>query len=87
LSVDMEDDDIRKVINAIGGSKLPLNEALIEDLRRTLVEKGYDSAVVFAEQTYLAADENAELVRILTICRRHGLGPEAAAAVLNELIG
>jgi hypothetical protein len=50
----MEDDDIRKVINAIGGSKLPLNEALIEDLRRTLVEKGYDSAVVFAEQTYLA---------------------------------
>ncbi|NPV61056.1 MAG: hypothetical protein HPY61_00205 [Methanotrichaceae archaeon] len=47
--------------------------------------KGYDSAIVFAEQAYLAADVNAELVRVLTICRRHGLSPGAAAEVLDDL--
>lgn len=76
---------IRNAIKAIGKSRLPLNKALIKDVQRVLIEKGYDAAVVYAEQAYLAADENAELVRVLTICRHHGLSPEAAAQILDSL--
>ncbi len=72
-------------LKAIGESKLPLNEALINDIKIDLVEKGYDAAVVHAEQAYLAADVNAEIVHVLTICGRHGLRPEAAARVLDNL--
>lgn len=85
LPTDKELENIRKAITAIGMSKLPLNKTLINDIRRVLIEKGYDAAVVHAEQAYLAADENAEIVRVLTICRGHGLSPEAAAQVLDSL--
>lgn len=85
LPIDKEYENIRKAIEAIGESKLPLNEALINGVRRILIEEGYDAAIVHAEQAYLAADENAEIVRVLTICRYYGLGPEAAAEVLDSL--
>jgi hypothetical protein len=85
LQTDIELENIRKALKAIGESKLPLNKALIGDIRRDLVEEGYDAAVVHAEQAYLAADVNAEIVRVLTICRHHGLSPEAAAQVLDSL--
>jgi hypothetical protein len=52
-----------------------------------LIKKGYDEAIVYSEQAYLAADLNAELVRVLTICRRHNLSPEAAAKVFDYLRG
>jgi hypothetical protein len=85
LPSDKELENIRKAIKAIGESKLPLNKALINDIKIDLVEKGYDAAVVHAEQAYLAADVNAEIVRVLTICRHYGLSPEAAAQVLDSL--
>lgn len=85
MPIDKEFENIRKAIKAIGESKLPLNKALINDVRRVLVEKGYDEAVVYAEQAYLAEDLNAEIVRVLTICRRYKLSPEAAAQVLEDL--
>jgi hypothetical protein len=87
LPTDDEPENVRKALKAIGESKLPLNVALINDIKIDLVEKGYDAAVVHAEQAYLAADVNAEIVRVLTICRRHGLSPEAAAQVLDSLSG
>lgn len=85
LSTDKELDNIREAIKAIGESKLPSNKALINDIKIDLVKKGYDEAVVHAEQAYLAADVNAEIVRVLTICRYHGLSPEAAAEILDSL--
>ena len=59
--------------------------AFISEVRRILVEKGYDEAIVYSEQAYLATDQNAELVRVLTICRRYDLSPEAAAQVFDYL--
>lgn len=85
MPTDNELENINKAIKAIGESKLPLNKALINEIRIDLVEKSYDAAVVHAEQAYLAADVNAEIVRVLTICRRHGLSPEEAAQVLDSL--
>ena len=78
-------ENIGKAIKAIGASKLPLYAAFINEVRRILVEKGYDEAIVYSEQAYLATDQNAELVRVLTICRRYDLSPEAASQVFDYL--
>lgn len=72
-------------IKAIGASKLPLYKAFIDEVRRILVEKGYDEAVIYSEQAYLATDQNLELVRVLTICRRYDLSPETASKVIDYL--
>lgn len=85
MPTDNELENIRKAIKAIGESKLPLNKALINEIEIDLVEKGYDAAVVHAEQAYLAEDVNAEIVRVLTICRHHGLSPNEAAQVIDTL--
>lgn len=85
MPTDKELENIGKAIKAIGESKLPLNKALINEVRRVLIEKGYDEAVVYAEQAYLAEDLNAEIVRVLTMCRRYELSPEAAAQILDDL--
>lgn len=60
-------EDINDAINAIGESKLPLYAAFIDEVLKILIEKGYDEAIVYSQQAYLAADQNAELVRVLTI--------------------
>ncbi len=85
MPADKESENIGKAIKAIGESRLPLNEALIKDVENKLTKNGYDEAIVFAEQAYLSTDVNAEIVRVLVICRRYGLSPEAAAQVLDYL--
>ncbi len=47
--------------------------------------KGYDEAIVYSEQVFQSTDLNAELVRILTIFRRYGFKPQAAAQVFEYL--
>jgi hypothetical protein len=85
LTDDKELEDIEKALKAIGGFRVPEGDALIREVRSVLVEKGYDEAIVYAEQRYQAADLNAGLVRALMICRRFGLSPQAAALVLDNL--
>jgi hypothetical protein len=77
--------NIEAAIKAIGRSRLPLLEAFMDGVRRTLVEKGYDEAIVYSEQFFQSTDLNAELVRVMTICRRYDLSPEAAAQVFDYL--
>ena len=78
-------ENLGAAIKAIGASKLPLYEAFMNEVQRILVEKGYDEAIVYSEQAFLSTDLNAELVRVLTICRRYNLKPEAAAQVFDYL--
>jgi hypothetical protein len=77
--------NIEAAIKAIGASRLPLLEAFMDEVQRILVEKGYDEAIVHSEQFFQSTDLNAELVRIMTICRRYNLKPEAAAQVFDYL--
>ena len=77
--------NIEAAIKAIGASRLPLLEAFMDEVQRILVEKGYDEAIVYSEQFFQSTDLNAELVRVLTICRRYDLKPEAAAQVFEYL--
>ena len=77
--------NIEAAIKAIGASRLPLLEAFMDEVQRILVEKGYDEAIVYSEQFFQSTDLNAELVRVLTICRRYNLKPETAAQVFDYL--
>ena len=77
--------NIEAAIKAIGSSRLPLLEAFMDEVQRILVEKGYDQAIVYSEQFFQSTDLNAELVRVMTICRRYDLKPEAAAQVFDYL--
>ena len=77
--------NIEAAIKAIGASRLPLLEAFMDEVQRILVEKDYDEAIVHSEQFFQSTDLNAELVRIMTICRRYNLKPEAAAQVFDYL--
>ena len=77
--------NIEAAIKAIGASRLPLLEAFMDEVQRILVEKGYDEAIVYSEQFFQSTDLNAEFVRVLTICRRYNLSPEAAAQVFDYL--
>jgi len=79
--------NIEAAIKAIGASKLPLLEAFMDEVQRILVEKGYDEAIVYSEQFFQSTDLNAELVRVMTICRRYNLKPEATAQVFDYLRG
>ena len=78
-------ENINAALKAIGHSKLPLYEVILNDVQRILTEKGYDEAIVYSEQVFQSTDLNAELVRILTICRRYGLNPQSAAQVFEYL--
>jgi hypothetical protein len=49
-----------------------------------LIEKGYEGAGAYPAQL-AGTDENTEPLRVLTICRSRGLGPEAAEKVLENL--
>jgi hypothetical protein len=80
-----EPGNIEAAIKAIGASRLPLLEAFMDEVQRILVEKGYDEAIVYSEQFFQSTDLNAELVRVMTICRRFNLKPEAAAQVFDYL--
>ncbi len=77
-------ENMGKAIEEIGAAKVRMRENIIKDVRNVLAEKGYDAALVYAEQT-MAEDENVELVRVLAICRKYGLSPEIAAQVLDKL--
>ena len=77
--------NIEAAIKAIGASRLPLLEAFMDEVQRILVENGYDEAIVHSEQFFQSTDLNAELVRVMTICRRYNLKPEAAAQVFDYL--
>lgn len=70
--------NIDKALKAIGDARIAKNENILSVLRETLLEKGYDAAIVYTEQAYQATDVNAALTRVLVICRRYGLSPKAA---------
>ncbi len=85
MSINMEKEKIENAIKAIGRPEIAFKENMVRDLQRVMIEKGYDEAIVFAEQYFLCTDVNAELVRTLVVCRRYRLSPIAATQILNIL--
>jgi hypothetical protein len=84
LLSDKDLENMGKAIAEIGTTKTCITEAVIKETKKLLTEKGIDAAEVYAAQL-TGSDENTELVRVMAICRKHKLPPEAIAQVLDKL--
>lgn len=81
---DKDLENMGKAIAEIGTTKTCITEAVIKETKKLLTEKGIDAAEVYAAQL-TGSDENTELVRVMAICRKYKLPPEAIAQVLDKL--
>ena len=84
LISDRELENMGKAIAEIGTSKTCVTEPIINGAKEALSKKGYEGAMLYAAQL-TGVDDNTELMRVLNICNKYNLGPEAAAKVLDNL--
>lgn len=83
MLTDMELNSMDEAIKEIGQDKTCFVPPALEDTRKSLLEKGYKGAEEYAE--HLTGTEYNELSRVLIICKKYNLGPEAAAKVIENL--
>jgi hypothetical protein len=84
LTSSEELENLGKVIAEIGKGRTCFTAQTIKDTKEALFKKGYESAELYGAQL-AEADENTELLRVLMICKKYGLGPETAVRVLDNL--
>lgn len=81
-SKDME--NMGKAIEEIGSAKTCITSQVQKEVKRIVLEKGLDAAEIYAAQLS-GTDQNTELSRVLEICRKNKLSPEAIAQVIDKL--
>ena len=79
-----EMENMDKVVKEIGTGSLCTNESLLEEVQKTLLDKGYAAAEVMVSQR-AGADEQDEITRALAISQKYGLSQEAGAKVIQSL--
>ena len=79
-----EMENMDKVVKEIGTGPLCMNESLLEEVKKTLLDKGYAAAEVLVSQR-AGADEQDEITRALAISQKYGLSQEAGAKVIQSL--
>jgi hypothetical protein len=82
--MDLSRERMGEAIKDIGTTGIHIDETLVADVRKNLLEKGYESAELFVSQS-TASEERDELLRVLNICMHRQLTPELSAEVLNNL--
>lgn len=75
---------MEKAIEEIGVTSIHLDEALLADIRKILLENGYEAAELFVAQS-TASEERDEIHRALKICEHEQLTSELAGEVLKNL--
>jgi hypothetical protein len=73
-----------KVVEEIGTGPLCMDEALLQEVKKTLLEKGYAAADVLVTQR-TGSDEQNEIARALAISQKYKLSQEAGAKVVENL--
>jgi hypothetical protein len=77
-------ENMGKAIKQIGAAKACVTGPIIAETKKIVLAKGLDAAELYATQL-TGTDENTELSRVLGICRKNKLSPEAVAQVLDNL--
>jgi hypothetical protein len=77
-------ENMGKAIKGIGAAKACITGQIVAETKKIVLEKGLDAAELYATKL-TGTDENTELSRVLKICRKNKLGPEAIAQVLDNL--
>jgi hypothetical protein len=73
-----------KAIEEIGSTKTCMTDSVLKETKKIVSEKGLDAAEIYAAQL-TGTDQNTELSRILKICRKYKLSPEAISQVIDKL--
>jgi hypothetical protein len=77
-------ENMGKAIEEIGSGKTCITEPVIKAVKKIAMEKGIDAAQLYAGQL-TGTDENTELMRVLNICRKYSLPPEAVSQIMDKL--
>jgi len=77
-------ENMGKAIEEIGPAKTCMTDSVIKETKKIVSEKGLDAAENYAAQL-TGTDQNTELSRILSICRKYKLSPEAISQVLDKI--
>jgi hypothetical protein len=78
-------DRLSRVINDLGTIEMNIDEGLIENVQRSLVDEGYQGAMLYVAQ-HTASMQRDELFRILTTCQLNKVPSAMAADIIKSLI-
>ncbi len=82
--MDLSRERMGKAIEEIGTTSIHLDETLLAEIRKILLEEGYEAAELFVAQS-TASEERDEIHRVLKICEHEQLTPELTGEVLKNL--
>jgi hypothetical protein len=77
-------DKLSKVINDIGTTKISIDEAVMENVQKSLVDEGYQGAMLYVAQ-HTASMQRDELFRILTTCQLNKVPSAMAVDIVKSL--
>jgi hypothetical protein len=83
-NINFSRDKLSRVINDIGTTKIKIDESVMENLQRSLVEEGYQGAMLYAAQ-HTASMQRDELFRILTTCQLNRVPSAMAVDIIKSL--
>lgn len=77
-------DKLSRVINDIGTTKINIDESVMENVERSLIEEGYQGAMLYVAQ-HMASIQRDELFRILTTCQLNKVTSAMAVDLIKSL--
>ena len=77
-------DKLSRVINDIGTTKISIDESVMENVQKSLVEEGYQGAMLYVAQ-HTASLQRDELFRILTTCQLNRVPSAMAVDIIKSL--
>jgi hypothetical protein len=77
-------DKLSKVINDIGTTKMSIDEVVMENVQKSLVDEGYQGAMLYVAQ-HTASMQRDELFRILTTCQLNKVPSAMAVDIVKSL--
>ena len=78
-------DNLSRVINDIGTTKMGIDEGVLENIQRSLAEEGYQGAMLYAAQ-HTASMQRDEIFRVLTICQLNQVPSAMAVDIIKSLM-
>jgi hypothetical protein len=77
-------DKLSRVINDIGTTKISIDEGVMENVQKSLVDEGYQGAMLYVAQ-HTASMQRDELFRILTTCQLNRVPSAMAVDLIKSL--
>jgi hypothetical protein len=78
------EDLVEKVIKDIGVTEINIDAAILERVKKALVDEGYQGAMLYVAQ-HTASMQRDELFRILTVCQLNKVPSVFAADIIEKL--